>query len=27
LLIVEAPLPGDLHDALLNGPIDPGEGR
>jgi prevent-host-death family protein len=24
---IEAPLPDDLLDAMLNGPIDPGEGK
>jgi len=24
---VEAPLPSDILDAMLNGPIDPGEGK
>jgi prevent-host-death family protein len=24
---IEAPLPGNLLDAILNGPLDPGEGK
>jgi len=24
---IEARLPGDLLDAMLNGPVDPGEGK